>query len=126
MVMGFFDISRAHFLSPVRRKVAIRVPHGGASCPSGVAMLDRAVYGTKDAAQCFDLYCERTMEQLNYHVGVFNPCLYRHAVNDTSVFRHGDDLMVLATRTQVAEFKEQLQTLTREAHRDIGPATASS
>ena len=34
LVMGFFDISRAHFHSPVRKKVAIRVPHGDASCPS--------------------------------------------------------------------------------------------
>ena len=91
LVMGFFDISREHFHSPVRKKVAIRVPHGDASCPSGVAMLNRAVHGTNDAAQCFDMYCERTMEQLTYRVGVFNLCLYRHAVNDLSVFRHGDD-----------------------------------
>ena len=66
MVIGFFDISRAHFQLPVRRKVAIRVPHGDSSCPSGVAMLNRAKYGTKDAAQCFDLYCERTVKQLGY------------------------------------------------------------
>ena len=108
MVIGFFDISRAHFHSPVSTKVAVRVPHGDASCPSGAALLNRAVDGTKDAAQCFDSCCERTMEQLNYRVGVFNPCLYRHAVNDISVFRDGDDFMVLATRTQIAEFKEQL------------------
>ena len=72
MVIGFFDISRAHFQLPVRRKVAIRVPHGDSSCPSGVAMLNRAKYGTKDAAQCFDL------------------------------------LLVLATRTQIAEFNDHL------------------
>ena len=66
-------------------------------------MLNRVMHGTKDAAQCFDMYCERTMEQLNYRVGVFNPCLFRRAVNDLSVFRHGDDFVVLATRTQIAE-----------------------
>ena len=64
MVNAFFDISRAHFHSPVRRKVAIRVPQGDPSCPSGVAMLNRAKYGTKDAAQCFDLYCKRTCGEI--------------------------------------------------------------
>ena len=31
-----------------------------------------------------------------------------HLVKDASVFRHGDDFSTLATRTQVAEFKEHL------------------
>ena len=37
-------------------------------------MLNRAMYGTKDAAQCFDSYCERTMQKLHYYIGVFNLC----------------------------------------------------
>ena len=41
LVIAFFDTSRAHFHSPVRRKVAIRM-QGDPSCPSGVAMLNRA------------------------------------------------------------------------------------
>ena len=101
LVIAFFDISRAHFHSPVRRKVAIRM-QGGPSCPSGIAMLNRAMYGTKDAAQCFDSYCERTMEKLDYNIGVFNPCLYKHLIKDVSALRHGDDF---ATRTQIEEFK---------------------
>ena len=52
-----------------------------------------------------DLYCERTMEKLDYNIGVFNPCLYKHLVKDVSVLRHGDDFATLATRTQIAEFK---------------------
>ena len=94
--------------SPVRRKVAIRI-QGDPSCPPGIAMLNRAMYGTKDAAQCFDSYCELTMEKLDYIIGVFNPCLYKHLVKDVSVLRHGDDFATLATRTQSAEFKELLR-----------------
>ena len=107
LVTAFFGISRAHFHSPVRRKVAIKM-QGDPSCPSGIAMLNRATYGTKDAAPCFDSYCERTMEKLDYNIGVFNPCLYKHPVKDVSVLRHGDDFATLATRTQIAEFKEDL------------------
>ena len=69
---------------------------------------NRAMYETKDAAQCFDSYCERTMEKLDCGVGVFNPCLYKKPVKDVSVFGHGDDFATLATRTQIEEFKEHL------------------
>ena len=105
--LALFDISRAHFHSPVRRKVAIGV-QGDPSCPSVIAVLNRAMYGTKDAAQCFDSYWERTMEKFDYNIGVFNPCLYKNLVKDISVLRHGDDFATLATRTQIAEFKEHL------------------
>ena len=62
LVIAFFDIPRAHFYSPVLRKMAVRM-QGDPSCPSGIAMLNRAMYGMKDAVQCFDLYCEQTMEK---------------------------------------------------------------
>ena len=71
-------------------------------------MLNRAMHGTKDAAQCFDSYCERTMEKLDYNIVVFKPCLYKNSVKDISGLRHGDDFATLATRTQIAEFKEEL------------------
>ena len=71
-------------------------------------MLNRAMYGTKDAAQCFDLHCERTMEKLDFSIEVFNPCLYKHPVKDVSVLRHNDGFATLATRTQIADFKEDL------------------
>ena len=52
-------------------------------------MLSRAMYGTKNAAQCLD-------------------SLYKHPVKDVSLLTHSDDFATLATRTQIAEFKEHL------------------
>ena len=69
-------------------------------------MLNRAMCGTKDAAQCLDLYCEWTMEKLDCSIGVFNPCLYNHAVKVISVL--GDDFAAHARRAHNAEFKEHL------------------
>ena len=48
------------------------------------------------------------MEKINYNIGMFNPCLYKHPAEDISVLRHGDDFATLATRTQIVEFKEDL------------------
>ena len=47
------DISRAHLHSPARRRIVIKVPREDDECASGYAVLDNAMYGTKDAAQCF-------------------------------------------------------------------------
>ena len=71
-------------------------------------MVNRAMHGTKHAAQCFDLYCEQTMEKWIAAFGVFNPCLYKHSVKDISVLRYDDDFATLATRAQIAEFNEHL------------------
>ena len=69
--MTFAATPRAHFHSPVRRKVAIRM-QSDLSCPSGIAMLYRAMYGTKDAAQCFDSYCHAHQELLCFIVQCMN------------------------------------------------------
>ena len=107
-VLGFFDISRAHFHSPARRKIAIRVPKEDTECSSRLAKLLVAMYGTKDAAQCFDNLCEDVMVKMGYVVGILNLCLYHHPVKDISVYRFVDDFVVCGTRAQVAEFKDEL------------------
>ena len=95
LVMAFFDISRAHFHSPVRRKVAIKM-QGDPSCPQGIAMLNRAMYGTKDAAQCFDSYCQRTMEKLDYCM----VCLIRVCTNILSKMSVCSDTVMILRHLQ--------------------------
>ena len=87
-VLGFYDISRAHFHSPARRT--------------------KAMYGTKDAAQCFDVASENAMTAMGYDTGKFSPCLYQSSALAMSVIRHGDDFVVSGTRTHKRSFEEQL------------------
>ena len=53
-VLGFYDISRAHFHRPARCTIVIKVPREDDECTSGHAVLGKATHGTKDAAQCFE------------------------------------------------------------------------
>jgi len=108
LVLGFFDVSRAHFHSPARRKLVIKVPREDSECKTGLAELLVAMYGTKDAAQCFDNLVEGIMVKMGYNVGVFNPCLYHHPTKDIAVYRHGDDFVVCGTRRQILEFRDEL------------------
>ena len=72
------------FLHQFVEKVAIRM-QGDPSCPSGIVMLNHAMYGTKDAAQCLDLYCERAMEKMDYNIGVFKTRVCTNILSKTSV-----------------------------------------
>ena len=124
-VLGFYDISRAHFHSLARRTIVIRVPREDDECTSGYAVLDKALYGTKNAAQCFDVASENAMTAMGYDMGKFSPCLYQSSAVDMSVFRQGDDFVVSDTRTKQKEFEEQLsQHLIVEHLATLGPCTA--
>ena len=84
-VLEFYDICRAHFYSPARRTIVIKVPGDDDECKSGYAVLDTAMYGTKDAAQCFDVASENAMIAMGYNTGTFSPCLYHSSAVDMSV-----------------------------------------
>ena len=121
----FYDICRAHVHSPARRTFMIKVPREEDECKSGYAVLDKAMYGTKDATQCFDVASENAMTTMGYDTGTFPPGLYHSSAVDMSVFRHGDDFVVSGTRTQQKEFEEQLSKHIIVKHlATLGPCTA--
>ena len=106
-VLEFYNISGTHFHGTARRTIVIKVPREDDECNSGYAVLDSAMYGAKDAAQRFDVACEDAMTAMGFLTGVLPPCLYHSTESGVSVFRHGDDFVVLGTRQQQKEFQEQ-------------------
>ena len=77
-----------------------KVPRKDDECTSGYAVLDKAMCGTKDAAQCFDVASENAMTAMGYDMGKFSLCLYHSSAADMSLLGHGDDFVVSGTRTQ--------------------------
>ena len=77
-VLGFYNISGAHFHSPARRMIVIKVPKEDCECTSGFAVLDTAMYGTKDAAQCFYVASESAMTRWKSPEARFRfDCIFR-------------------------------------------------
>ena len=87
-VLGFYDISGAHFHSPARRTIVIKVPREDDEFTSGYAVLDKAMYETKDAAKSFDVASENVRTSIGFDTGTSSPCLYQSRTVDMSVFRH--------------------------------------
>ena len=96
------------FVRQSRRKVAMRM-QGEPSCPSG-------------DLPCSIVQCMERRTQHNALIRIVNGLWrkwtktlvcsirvsYKHPAKDVSVLRHGDDFATLATRTQIAEFEEDL------------------
>ena len=124
LVLAFFDVSRAHFHSPAQRLLVVRTLKEDSSC-EGLAVLLKAMYGTKDAGACFDTKCEEVMRSLGFEIGTFSPCLYHHPGTGLKVFRHGDDFITCGSRAQAREFHESAgRHLLLKHVATLGPSSA--
>ena len=124
-VLEFYDISRGHFHSPARRTIVIKVPREDDECTNGYTFPDKVMYGTKDAAQPFDVASENAVTAMGCDTGQFSPCLHHSSAVAMSVFRHGDDCVVSGTRTQQKQFEEQVSKHLIVMHlATLGPCTA--
>ena len=85
--------------------MVINVPREDDECTSGYAVLDKALYGTTDVAQCFDVSSENAMTAMRYGTGKFSICLYHSNAVAMSVFRQGDDFVVSGTGKQQKEIE---------------------
>ena len=74
-VVGFYDISRAHFHAPARRDIFIRTPMEDTENKTGLGKLLQSMYGTRDAAQCFDVFAEESMNRMSFRTGIWCPLL---------------------------------------------------
>ena len=68
----------------------IKVPREDDEFTSGHAVLDKAMNGTKDGAQCFDVARENTMTMMGITTGAFSlGRLYHSSESKMIVSRHG-------------------------------------
>jgi hypothetical protein len=93
MKLDFIDVRRAYFHARARRRVYVRLPPED----QGEGMrgrLEKAMYGTRDAAQNWEYeYVEFTVS-LGFSQGKANPCVFYRPGRDLRVVVHGDDFTV--------------------------------
>ena len=106
-VLGFYDVSRAHFHSPAKRRMYVRTLPEDTRIKTGIARLLKAMYGSRDAGQCWDDFTGQVMAKLGFAAGVISPCIYYNKEWDAPCWRHGDDFVLLATRAQHANFMKK-------------------
>ena len=91
----FVDVKKAHFWSPVRRRLLVELPVEAGEGPNKVGLLKRSLYGTRDAPSNWEHAIKKVMTDLGFVQGISNPCLYFHELHDLRCNVHGDDFTVV-------------------------------
>ena len=78
--MMFNDVARAYFEAPVKRKICIELPKEDWTQEDGnqdlVGLLQKSLYGTRDAASNFQAEIKSFMQNIGFRCGRYNPCTY--------------------------------------------------
>ena len=103
----FIDIRRVYFHAKARRPVFVKLPPGEEQeCMCG--KLNKALYGTHEAAQNWEHEYIDFLESIGFVRGKSTPCIFRHEERLSFVVVHGDDFTVLGDEKQLDWFREQI------------------
>ncbi len=102
--MAHFDISRAHFMPKVRRKIFVELPaeDRDENDQNGfVGQLNRTMYGTQDASNASQEDYSKVLLTGGYLSQAGSPALFFRAEIRGRMLVHGDDFILLATAAEI-------------------------
>lgn len=105
----FIDIRRAHWTAAIQRKVFVRLPQEVCD-PSLCGRLNKAMYGCRDAAQCWEMEITDFFTTYGFTPGIGSPVLFTNLVRDIRVSIHGDDITALGREADLLWLKDALET----------------
>ena len=121
LVLGVFDISRAHFMAPATRELYVEIPDEdrGPGEENLIGRLNRSMYGFRDASHNWMEDWQDLLQEEGYKIGVANPALFWNQALSSRGAVHGDDFYVLGTVCAVDRMAVALKSRysVRESHR---------
>ncbi len=93
MCLDFTDVARAYFHARVRREMYVDLPredHEEGMC----GKLGKAMYGTRDAAQSWEVDYAEMMKEAKFKQGAYSMCVFCREERNIRAAIHGDDFTV--------------------------------
>ena len=88
--LEFIDIKRAYLQAEVKREIYVELPDENPE-EGKCARLKKAMYGTRDAVQSWQVTYRWAHEDCGFTVGRAAPCIMYHAERNIRLVVHGDD-----------------------------------
>ena len=104
----FLDVKKAHFWSPVRRRLLVELPPEAGEGRDKVGLLKRSLYGTRDAPSNWEKAIKDALEGLDFRQGRSNPCLYFHEEKSLRLNVHGDGFTVVGSYEELKWLEAEL------------------
>jgi len=111
--LGFWDISRAHFMEETTRELYIRIPEEDRDPNDAEEMcgiLLRTMYGTQDASNLFQRGYVELLSNHGYVFGKASFATFFKQSADSRGLVHGDDFAVLADEDGLKEMDQLLNS----------------
>ena len=113
----FVDISKAYLHAPVMRNdIYVELP-AEMEQPGCCGRLRKALYGTREAARCWEQEYVRMLESIGFRRGSTSPCAFWHKDKGLRLVVHGDDFTSSGTESElrwpVREFGKKYITKVR-------------
>ena len=106
--LSFIDVKKAHLCSDVLRELYVEPPPEANEPPDIVWRLQRAMYGTRDAAAAWERERTKTLNSVGFESGVSNPALLHCETLDASMVVHGDDFITLGDSEALSEVERAM------------------
>ena len=94
MKLEFIDIRRAYYQAKARREIYVQLPPEDSE-PGMCGKLNKALQGTRDAAQCWEYEYSQFMKDIGFVRGICSPCMFHHSDRNIRSVIHGDDFTML-------------------------------
>lgn len=121
MKLGFIDVTRAYVHARARRELFVTLldeDYTDGMC----GRLNKAMYGTSDAAQHWESAHIECMSEFECSRGAATPCICPHAERYIRVVVHGDDVTILGHLEQIDWSKKRMESTYDIKYRGhIGP-----
>ena len=121
LMLGIYDISRAHFMPKVKRELYIEIPKEDLTDEDGdvVGRLNRNMYGFRDAANGWFEDWKELLGTHNYQTGAAKSAMLYNSQRGSRGAVHGDDFYVLGPRQDLDDMTSLLKSKysVRETHR---------
>ena len=107
------DVARAFFEAMATRDLCVEIPAEDKTKTDeeddNVALLEKSLYGTRDAALNFQQEVKRFMRSTGFHVGGYNVCTYNHPGRKMKTMVHGDDFVTVGKRRDVKWLESKMK-----------------
>ena len=106
------DVKCAFLFAPAKRKIYIELPsRDPRSSRRVVGVLNRALYGTRDAPQLWGEEVKRKMIALGFTSSTLQPSVYHHKERDIMVVVHVDDFLASGEQDQLDRLNKDMMEM---------------
>ena len=104
------DIKRAFLHAPMYREVYIELPEEAkiGDTEDMVGILEKAMYGTRDAPQSWQAHVTNILKKLGFRPGRANACVFHHGARDLQMSVHVDDFLCAGSPEDLRWLRGQL------------------